>query len=161
TEHLLQQGARNIAFVGGLEGRAVTQLRMSGYLTTLAANGLQPLHLPGRPGRSFGREVARRLAQEHPTVDAVLCFNDLTALGLLTGCAEQGRAIGQSLKIVGFDDIEDCAQVYPALSSVRCDIAGFGRRMAETVLEWLESDHRPLPETVTPVTLIPRASSKG
>jgi LacI family transcriptional regulator len=159
TEHLLQQGARNIAFVGGLEGRAVTQLRMSGYLDTLAAQGLTPLHLPGRPGRAFGREAARRLAQDHPTVDAVLCFNDLTALGLLTGCTEQGRAIGQSLKIVGFDDIEDCAQVYPTLSSVRCDIAGFGRQMAETVLNWLENDHRPPPETITPVTLIPRASS--
>ncbi|MBA4323528.1 MAG: LacI family transcriptional regulator [Rhodobacter sp.] len=164
TEHLLAQGAGHIAFVGGLEGRAVTQLRMSGYLATLAANGLTPLHLPGRPGRAFGREVARRLAQDHPSVDAVLCFNDLTALGLLTGCtelgcAELGRPLGPSLKIVGFDDIEDCAQVYPALSSVRCDIAGFGRKMAETVLAWLENNHRPPPVTVTPVTLIPRASS--
>lgn len=159
TEHLLNQGARHIAFLGGLEGRAVTQLRMSGYLSTLAERGLKPLHLPGRPGRAFGREAARRLAQEHPSVDAVLCFNDLTALGLLTGCTEQGRAIGPGLRIVGFDDIEDCAQAYPALSSVRCDIAGFGRRMAETVLEWLENDRRPPPETVTPVTLIPRASS--
>jgi LacI family transcriptional regulator len=161
TEHLLQAGARHIAFVGGLEGRAVTQLRMSGYLATLAANGHTPLHLPGRPGRAFGREVAHRLANEHPTVDAVLCFNDLTALGLLTGCTELGRAIGQSLKIVGFDDIEDCAQVFPALTSVRCDIAGFGRQMAETVLNWLENDRRPPPDTVTPVTLIPRASSQG
>ncbi|MBN8629896.1 MAG: LacI family DNA-binding transcriptional regulator [Rhodobacterales bacterium] len=159
TEHLLAQGARHIAFVGGLEGRAVTQLRMSGYLSTLADHGLAPLYLPGRPGRAFGRETARRLVQDHPAIDAVLCFNDLTALGLLTGCAELGRPVGTGLKIVGFDDIEDCAQVFPALSSVRCDIAGFGRQMAETVLEWLEDDHRPPPETVTPVTLIPRATS--
>jgi LacI family transcriptional regulator len=161
AEHLLQQGARRIAFVGGIEGRAVTQLRMSGYLAALAAHGLKPLHLPGRPGRAFGRETARRLAEEHPAVEAVLCFNDLTALGLMTGCAELGRPVGQGLRIVGFDDIEDCAQVYPALSSVRCDIAGFGRKMAETMLEWLENDRRPPPETVTPVTLIPRASSLG
>jgi LacI family transcriptional regulator len=161
AEHLLQQGARRIAFVGGIEGRAVTQLRMSGYLAALAAHGLTPLHLPGRPGRAFGREAAHRLAQDHSSVDGVLCFNDLTALGLLTGCAELGRPVGQGLRIVGFDDIEDCAQVYPALSSVRCDIAGFGCKMAETMLEWLENDRRPPPETVTPVTLIPRASSLG
>ncbi|MFN5995612.1 MAG: LacI family DNA-binding transcriptional regulator [Paracoccaceae bacterium] len=159
TEHLLAQGARQIAFVGGLEGRAVTQSRMSGYLATLADRGLQPLHLPGRPGRAFGREAALRLTRDHAQIDAVLCFNDLTALGLLTGCAELGRAVGPDLKIVGFDDIEDCAQAFPALSSVRCDIAGFGRAMAETVLNWLEKDQRPAPDTVTPVTLIPRASS--
>lgn len=159
TDHLLAQGARQVAFVGGLEGRAVTQLRMSGYLECLSAAGMKPLHLPGRPGRAFGREAARWLLQEHPGVDAVLCFNDLTALGLLSGCSELGRTVGTNLKVVGFDDIEDCAEVYPALSSVRCDIAGFGRKMAETVLKWLEEDHRPPPETVTPVTLIPRASS--
>lgn len=161
TEHLLDQGARHIAFVGGLEGRAVTQLRMSGYLAALAARGLAPLHLPGRPGRAFGRDAARRLMQAHPTVDAALCFNDLSALGLLTGCAEMGRPVGTALKIVGFDDIEDCAQVFPALSSVRCDIAGFGRQTAETVLNWLENDQRPAPETITPVELIARASSRG
>ncbi|MFC3087060.1 LacI family DNA-binding transcriptional regulator [Tabrizicola soli] len=160
TEHLLAQGARRIAFVGGIAGRAVTDLRMSGYLAALAGCGLPPLHLPGRPGRAFGREAARQLAARHPSVDAVLCFNDLTALGLLTGCAELGRPVGQELKIVGFDDIEDCAQSFPALSSVRCDIAGFGREMAKTVLTWLEKDQRPPPETITPVTLIPRASSQ-
>jgi LacI family transcriptional regulator len=161
TEHLLAQGAHQIAFVGGLEGRAVTRSRMSGYLATLAAHGLTPLHLPGRPGRAFGREAAHRLTDDHPEIDAVLCFNDLTALGLLTGCAELQRPVGTALKVVGFDDIEDCAQAFPALSSVRCDIAAFGRAMAETVLGWLEGDHRPPPLTITPVTLIPRASSLG
>jgi LacI family transcriptional regulator len=79
----------------------------------------------------------------------------------LAGCAELGRPVGPSLRIVGFDDIEDCAQAFPALSSVRCDIAGFGRQMAETVLGWLESDQPPPRETTTPVTLIARASSLG
>jgi LacI family transcriptional regulator len=159
TEHLVQQGARQIAFIGGVEGRSVTNARMSGYHAALADQGLAPLHLPGRPGRDFGRDAAHRLAREFPSVDGVLCFNDLTALGLLTGCTELGRAVGPALKVVGFDDIEDCAQAFPSLSSVRCDIAGFGRRMAETVLTWLENGQPPPPETLTPVTLIPRASS--
>jgi LacI family transcriptional regulator len=159
TEHLLAEGAQNVAFVGGFEGRTVTHARMSGYLSTLGSRGLTPLHLPGRPGRSFGREAAHRLAHEHAEIDAVLCFNDLTALGLLTGCMELDRPVGRTLKVVGFDDIEDCAQAFPALSSVRCDIAAFGRKMAETMLDWLEHSRRPEPETVTPVTLISRASS--
>jgi LacI family transcriptional regulator len=159
TEHLLAEGARNVAFVGGFEGRTVTRARMSGYLATLASRGLTPLHLPGRPGRAFGREAAHRLARDHTQIDAVLCFNDLTALGLMTGCMELDRTVGRTLKVVGFDDIEDCAQAFPALSSVRCDVAAFGRQMAETVLDWLEHDRRPPSETVTPVSLIPRASS--
>jgi LacI family transcriptional regulator len=161
TEHLLSLGARRVAFVGGLQGREVTLSRMSGYLSVLAAAGITPLHLPGRPGRAFGREVAVRLAREHPDVDAALCFNDLVALGLLTGCAELGRKVGQDLRIIGFDDIEDCSQVWPALTSVSCDIAAFGRSMAGTVLRWLEEGTPPPSEIVTPVTLIPRASTLG
>jgi LacI family transcriptional regulator len=161
TEHLLAQGARHIAFVGGLEGRAVTQARMSGYLAALAEQDRAPLYLPGRPGRAFGREAAHRLAHNQPEVDAVLAFNDLTALGLLTGCTELARKVGTDIKVVGFDDIEDCATAFPALTSVRCDIAGFGRQMADTMLAWLEDDQRPPPKTVTPVTLIPRSSSLG
>jgi LacI family transcriptional regulator len=161
TDHLLATGARRIAFVGGLAGREVTEARMSGYLAALAGAGMAALHLPGRPSRAFGREAALRLAADHPEVDAVLCFSDLVALGILSGCAEIGRQVGRDLKVVGFDDIEDCAQVWPALSSVRCDIAGFGRGVAETVLGWLETGTRPQEEMVTPVDLMIRASSMG
>lgn len=160
-EHLLSLGSRRVAFVGGLEGREVTLSRMSGYLSVMSEAGITPLHLPGRPGRASGREAAARLAREHPDVDAALCFNDLVALGLLTGCAELGRKVGQDLRIIGFDDIEDCSQVWPALTSVSCDIATFGRSMAGTVLRWLEDGTPPAAEIVTPVTLIPRASTLG
>ncbi len=161
TDHLLGLGARRVAFVGGFEAREVTVSRMSGYLAALARAGVQPLHLPGRPNRDFGREVAGRLARDHPDVDAALCFNDLVALGLLTGCAELGRRVGSDLRIIGFDDIADCSQAWPALASVSCDIASFGREMARTVLHWLKDGNPPPPEIVTPVTLIPRASSEG
>lgn len=159
TDHLLARGCRRIAFLGGLEGRGVTRDRLSGYLAGLGAAGMPPLVLPGRPGRAFGREAARMLAAAHPEVDGVICFNDLVALGLLSGCAQTGRQVGTDLRIVGFDDIEDCAQVWPGLSSVRCDIAGFGRRMAETVRAWLEDGIAPPPVTRTDVELVLRGSS--
>jgi LacI family transcriptional regulator len=158
ADHLLSLGARRIAFVGGLEGRAVTQGRMSGYL---AATDGPPLVLPGRPTRAFGHDAARRLATQHPDVDAAICFNDLVALGLLSGCAAIGRPVGPAFRVVGFDDIEECAHSFPPLTSIRCDIAALGRRMAETVLGWLETGTPPAPVTTTPVTLIPRASSLG
>jgi LacI family transcriptional regulator len=159
AEHLLARGARRIAFLGGFEGRAVTQRRLSGYQAALAARRIEPVFLPGRPIRAFGRAAARPLSETMPQVDAVICFNDLVALGLLSGCAEIGRRVGEDLRVVGFDDIEDCAQVWPALTSVSCGIDRFGRAMADTVLAWLEDRKAPPPETLTPVELILRAST--
>ena len=73
--------------------------------------------------------------------------------------AEIGRAVGPGLRIVGFDDIEEAAHAWPPLSSVRCDIAGFGKTMADTVLAWLEEGKVPPAETRTPVSLVVRRSS--
>ncbi|GAB4577046.1 MAG: LacI family DNA-binding transcriptional regulator [Roseibium sp.] len=160
TEHLLQAGANRIAFVGGLEGRDVTRERMSGYRAALTEAGREPLVLTGRSSRSFGREAAQRLAKDHPEVDAAICFNDLVALGMLSGCAQIGRDVGSGFKIVGFDDIEEAAQVFPSLTTVRCNIAGFGERIAATVLGWLEEGTVPVPETRTPVDLVMRDSSR-
>ncbi len=161
AQHLLDCGAQHIAFVGGQAGRAVTQDRMAGYIAALQARGLNPLALHGRATRAFGRDTALELARSHPQVDAAICFNDLVALGMLSGFAEQGRPVGHGFRIVGFDDIEDCAQVYPALTSVHCDIAGFGAGVAQTILAWLEDGTLPLPQVHTPVRLIARTSSTG
>ena len=159
TEHLLAKGARRIAFIGGVAGRAVARERMSGYLAALVDAGIDPVIIPGRASREFGREAARILAQDHPDVDAAICFNDLVALGVLSGFAELGGPVGPSFRLVGFDDIEECAQAYPALSSVRCNIAGFGKSIAATILTWLEDGHAPATQTLTDVELVTRASS--
>lgn len=161
TEHLLSTGARHIAFVGGLEGRAVTQERMAGYQQALSAAGTEPFFIGGRSSRAFGRQAAVDLAAAHPEIDAAICFNDLVALGMLSGFARIGRKVGAGFRIVGFDDIEECSDVYPSLSSVRCDIAAFGKSTAATVLSWLEDGAAPPPETRTTVELMIRESSNG
>jgi LacI family transcriptional regulator len=161
TQHLLDAGAQRIAFVGGLEGRGVTQERMAGYFEALRLRGLQPFVLPGRATRAFGREAAIRLCGEHGEIDGAICFNDLVALGMIAGFAELGRTVGPDFKIAGFDDIEESAHSYPALTSVHCDIAGFGTGIAQTVIDWLEEGDVPDAETRTPVSLVVRNSSVG
>lgn len=159
TQHLLDQGAHQIAFVGGLDGRAVTQERMAGYHEVLLAAGMEPLVLSGKSSRAFGLEMAARLAQMHPNCDAVICFNDLVALGFMAGCNTLGRTPGIDINVVGFDDIEDAVHCYPPLSSVRCDVAGFGNQIALTVIDWLENAVIPQAETRSAVSLVVRSSS--
>ncbi len=160
TQHLIEQGAKRLAFVGGLAGRAVTEERKAGYLAALAQRGLEPVVITGRSSRAFGREAARRITEEHPEVDAAVCFNDLVALGMLSGFYELGRVVGQDFRIVGFDDVEEVSQTFPTLSSVHCDIAAIGTRAANTVVDWLEAGIKPAPELRTPISLSVRQSSQ-
>ncbi|MBI1172502.1 LacI family DNA-binding transcriptional regulator [bacterium] len=158
TRHLIEEGARRIAFVGGVEGRAVTEERMSGYLRTMQAEGLEPHVTLGRPTRAFGRAEAEAAPGRF---DAALCFNDLVALGMLSGLTHKGIRVGHDFRLVGFDDIEESGQSLPGLTSVHCDIEGFGRRSAEAILAWLNEGIRPPPEVRTPVTLVIRGSSRA
>lgn len=161
ARHLVERGPRQIAFVGGPEGRAVTVERMAGCLSCLGAQGLPTLALHGRSRRAFGRAAARRLVLDHLQVDAAICFNDLVALGMLSGFAEMGPVVGQDFRLAGFDDIEECAQAYPSLTAVHCDIAGFGQWVAQIIPGWLKDGILPPPQLQTAVRLAVRASSGG
>ncbi len=161
VSHLLAQGARRIAFVGGVDGRAITMERMAGYRKIMQTTGQTPFALFGRASRAFGRDAALTLSRDHADCDAAVCFNDLVALGMLTGFAEIGRRVGQDFLLAGFDDIEECSQSFPQLTSVHCDIAGFGRATAGTIVDWLEKQTPPPPESRAQVTLFTRASTLG
>ena len=161
ARHLVQMGARRIAFVGGLQGRAITAERMQGYLDEMARIGAEPLVLHGRPSRQVGADLAGQLMRDHPDVDAAICFNDLVALGMMGRFARAGVMPGRDIRITGFDDIEESAQVWPGLSSVSCDITRFGQNTAAALLDWLVEGKKPPSEQREPVHLVPRGSSTG
>jgi len=158
-EHLIAQGCRKIAFVGGIEDRPITLERMSGYHEAMMAGGLAPRAFHGRPSRAFGRDIALNLAKEHRDIEAAICFSDLVALGMLSGFAEAGVRAGQDFRIVGFDDIEESSIAYPRLSSVRCDSALFGQNAAEAMLAWITEGKRPPDRKRYDVDLVTRQSS--
>ncbi|GGX41021.1 LacI family transcriptional regulator [Tateyamaria omphalii] len=159
TEHLLEMGCKRITFLGGLDGRPVTEERMSGYLAVLSEAGIEPLVMTGQATRSFGKSMAADLQAKHPDVDGVLCFNDLVALGVLAACPELGVRVGTDLRVVGFDDIEDCRDSYPSLTSVSCNIPDFAKSTAAQILGWIKDGKRPALTARSPVQLIKRASS--
>lgn len=157
--HLIASGARRIAFVGGIEGRAVTSERMAGYLAVMQEHGLPPVVMPGRPTRAFGRDCADRLI-DTGACDAAVCFNDLVALGVISGFAGRGRLVGRDFRLVGCDDIEEAAHSFPPLTTIQCGIARFGRDMAGTLMGWLCDGRKPPPETRSAVDLVIRGSSR-
>jgi LacI family transcriptional regulator, galactose operon repressor len=159
TDHLLAQGAGNIAFVGGVTDRPITTERKAGYIARLQQAGHEISLFHGAADRAFGYATALEIARNHPTLQGAVTFNDLVALGMLAGFAELGVSVGEEFRLVGFDDIEEAGQSYPKLSSVRCDVNKLGNDTAHIMLTWLETGARPHSETRYPVELIKRASS--
>ena len=104
----------------------------------------------------------------HPfTETAVLCRNDLTAIGVMRGLRAAGRRVPADISVVGYDDIELAAYVDPSLTTVRQSTDEMARRAVADLFGRLGGDGEPAAgrdgppgeTTMVPVELIVRGSS--
>ncbi|MET7402328.1 LacI family DNA-binding transcriptional regulator [Dactylosporangium sp. NPDC005572] len=121
TRHLLRSGRRRIAFVGAGPGVGPSDLRRLGYEDALLGAGLTldpRLVLESDYTRLGARaEMAAALAGGLD-IDAVVCANDLSAIGVLDALHRAGREVPGDVAVVGFDDIDAAELVRPALTTV-------------------------------------------
>jgi LacI family transcriptional regulator len=144
--HLLAVGHERIGFVGGpmLLGQMID--RLAGARRALAAAGKNPDDIvvieTEAPTISDGREASARIAGLPTAVrpTAVLCANDLLALGLLTQTLQLGLDVPGDLAIVGYDDIEFAAAAAVPLTSVRQPRQRLGLTAGQLLLEEVSAD---------------------
>jgi LacI family transcriptional regulator len=159
TEHLITQGLTDIAFLGGTEDISDYHERLAGFNAALKMHQLPPQQvIPSQTNRQGGREAFEKLIATSPTIQAIVCFNDVIAYGVIEAMREHGLAPGKDIKLVGFDDLEDSRMMSPALSSVRIDADEIGKRTCLTLGELLNKSTPPL-RTLVGVKLMVRDSS--
>jgi LacI family transcriptional regulator len=134
--HLVSLGHRRIAFAGGPFTIAQVVDRLAGLREGAAGAEVEVLTTTGL-GVADGREAARSLialpSAARPT--AVVCANDLIALGVLQEATTHGLRVPHDLAIVGYDDIDFAAAAAVPLSSVRQPREQLGRAATELLLE--------------------------
>ncbi|GAA4635446.1 LacI family DNA-binding transcriptional regulator [Actinoallomurus vinaceus] len=162
-EHLYGLGRRSIGFLNGPLDTVPGAARDAAY-----ADALDGLGLPYDPDlvevgdfyRAEGAEAARRLL-ERSRPDAILCANDLIALGALDVLRAERLRVPEDVALVGMDDTELATAAWPTLTSVGLGSAERGRRAAELLLDRLDNGvAEPRIVTVEP-TLAVRASTEG
>jgi LacI family transcriptional regulator len=148
VEHLIGLGHRRIAFIQGTAGTPSSAKRMAGFLDALNSAGLPSddnLILPGDYTRVGGRKAMAELLRRPDPPTAVVCANDLSALGALEEAQLRGHNVPQSISIVGFDDIDEAALASPPLTTIRLPPHEIGVVAAEKLVERLkgreESSH--------------------
>ncbi|MFH0245004.1 LacI family DNA-binding transcriptional regulator [Streptomyces sp. HK10] len=163
VEHLRRRGRRRIAVITGPLDQTSALDRLDGYLDALGVSGPDPaLVAHGDFTAEGGERAMAELLDRSPGLDAVFAGNDLTATGALRTLRARGLRVPQDVAVIGYDDLEQAAWSEPALTTVRQDIQGMGRMMAELLLRRLglggaSGGERPAP-VVTPARLVVRAS---
>ncbi|GII56830.1 hypothetical protein Pth03_52190 [Planotetraspora thailandica] len=167
TRHLLSRGYRRIAFVGGSgaegpepEGPAAE--RVAGYRAALAEAGV-----PADPGlvvhthfsRTGGAEGAVRLLDLPDRPDAVLCANDIMAIGAVDAALARGLRVPDDLAVMGFDDIEAAGLISPGLTTMANPAREIGQACARLLLDRLYGEAGGFREVVIPARLVVRRST--
>ncbi|MFF3651547.1 LacI family DNA-binding transcriptional regulator [Streptomyces sp. NPDC002181] len=162
VRHLLDRGRRRIAHIAGPLDQTSAVDRLDGYRDVLL--DADPALIAEADFTAAGGAAAMTaLLERCPDLDAVFASNDLMATGALRVLRERGLAVPGEVALVGFDDAELVAETAdPPLTTVRQDIEGMGRLMAQLLLRTLnkEQGDRAVPASVvTPTALVRRGSS--
>ena len=143
VEHLLSNGRRRIAYVGGDPDYSAARDRAQGATARLAQAGLELVGgeaLFGSWTEGWGRGAVRMLLARHPDLDAVLCGSDQIARGALDALREAGRDVPGEIAVMGHDNWKQIAtQSRPPLTTVDMNLEELGRVAAKLLFDAMES----------------------
>jgi DNA-binding LacI/PurR family transcriptional regulator len=160
VDFLRARGHERIGFLTTERSWPAVEERMAGYRAALKA-----YHLPARIGRveTESSDAARdwMLAQldAQPAPSAVICSNDVLAVGVLQAVKKVGRRVPNQLAIVGFDDFDFARHVEPPLTTVALPGYEMGRQAADLLLDYLRDQHFPTQEVTFPTALVERGTA--
>lgn len=125
VDHLYDRGHRRIAYLAGSTRSASNAARLAALAAARAdAADLDIIEIPA--GVGFAAGAAALPAVRSAGATAVLAFNDLVALGLLSAASDAGMRVPDDLSIAGFDDIPFARFTSPALTTARVPAAELG-----------------------------------
>lgn len=162
TEHLIELGHEEIAFIGGIGGMKISDDRQLGYRKALEAAGIaykEEYIVHGDFLMDKGYDLADWLMREYPEITAILAANDLMGIGAVSCLTAKGYRVPQDVSVMGFDDIELAAALTPRLSTVAYPLESMSRMAMESIFAQIEGKEEEKQCTVLYAKLIPREST--
>ncbi len=120
TQHLIDYGHKNIAFIAGGSEHKSTIERLNGYKDALIKNNLtinEDFIIPGEYSFESGVEGAKKLMEGKTKPTAIFSCNDEIAAGALFSARLMGISIPEQLSIAGFENSPFSRQTWPKLTT--------------------------------------------
>jgi DNA-binding LacI/PurR family transcriptional regulator len=143
STHLIHLGHRQIAFLGDSTSGRTTQERLTGYRQTMLSAGLEIyeayIHLVPGSGLLQGYEAANYFLGLEHVPSALLCYNDMMAVGVLKRLHQERIRVPEDISVTGFDNIAVSEYTSPPLTTIDQPKRFLGAEAARMMLEQLNS----------------------
>ena len=145
VEHLAQLGHQYIAHLRGPLERQSGNNRLEGYKIGLEQCGLTFRGDYVRSGDytanpDLWRQSTLELLDLSPRPTAIICANDLMALGAISAIQEQGLTVGRDVSVVGFDDVPWAQHSHPPLTTVHQPVYEIGKRVCHMLIQLIRGE---------------------
>lgn len=152
TETILALGHRRIAMISANTGdNDRARARVVGVCQSLNAAGLDGDALPlveTSYGVDQGGQAFAKLMQAQTPPTAVICGNDVLAVGAMVRARKMGLSVPDDVSITGFDDLEIASITSPPLTTVRAPHQEMGREAAKILVQMVGGEK---PEAIAPL----------
>ena len=158
SEHLIQQGCRNLAHIVDFEDR------YEGYCKALSENGIALaeglVYREGPPDFSYGRgcRAVEFLLESNADFDGVVAQSDEEAMGVVNTLFEKGLRVPEDVRVIGMDNAPYCNFARTSLSSVSQSGSQRGRIAFEMLMELI--DGKPVESVMIDPRLFIRDSTR-
>jgi LacI family transcriptional regulator len=143
VEHLANLGHQRVVHLGGPQDTSTGRDRASAFRQAVEGLGLDASASNVRACRSYteaaGAEAARQLLESTRDITAIVCGNDLIALGALSVLAEAGVRCPDDMSVIGFNNMAMVDRLTPPLTTVRIPLQQIGELSARMLLAEIES----------------------
>ena len=122
VQHLAALGHKRIAYVGGTARLKTALMRKNAFQACMQEIGLTvspEIIMEGDHTMEAGADAAMALSSRRERPTAIVCSNDLTAIGVIRKAFDLSLDIPEDLSVVGFDDIPFAQHVIPPLTTVQ------------------------------------------
>lgn len=162
TMHMIEQGHKKIAYVGGPNEICVFEERYEGYCKALAKSDI-PLNRDycfwGRYDEVAGYQAGLAIASMRNRPTAVCVVSDIVAIGVMKALKEKGVRMPVEIAITGMDDIGFDTAFTPELSSVKMRQKEIGKSAVDCLLSRINGDDSAAKKIIYEPELVIRASS--
>lgn len=134
---MVREGHRRIGLVSGPIDSVPAYKRLMGYQTALMNGGIimdPQLIAYGNWSVDSGEKACRRLMECNQPPTALFCMNDWMAVGAMRFLKKAGIKAGEEIVLMGFDDIDLCDYIEPALTSIHIPLTEIGRLAAKKAI---------------------------
>lgn len=143
-DHLVEQGHRSFAVITGDMDHLNAQERLAGLQAAVAAHGIFLPETAIVRERDFdeisGERGAQTLLSRGYTFDALICQNDLIALGAMKTLQKHDYQVPDDVCVAGFDNMMFSAHLATGLTSLDSRPFALGETAARLLIDQLRDD---------------------